>query len=95
MFTEISSELEGFNLYLTNDTDFTGMQPTYNSTGTPYDNGIYIVNFTAMGGAMLARYIYIALDDPGSLSLCEVRVFGGKFYVIKCVHIVYLSYIHI
>ncbi|XP_060588341.1 multiple epidermal growth factor-like domains protein 6 [Ruditapes philippinarum] len=70
---DTSAELEGFLLYLSNSTNITGLDPMYNNTDVPYDNGVFNVSF---GNGVTAQFIYITLEDVRTLSLCEVRVFG-------------------
>ncbi|XP_045206721.2 multiple epidermal growth factor-like domains protein 10 [Mercenaria mercenaria] len=70
---ETSAELEGFSLYLSNSTNITDIAPSYNSTDVPYGDGVFNISF---GESVMARFIYITLEDLRILSLCEVRVFG-------------------
>ena len=66
--------LSGFLLYLSNSTDFTENAAEYTQTGN-YGDGIFTITLDGV----LARYVYITLPNPGQLSICEFRVFGGKY----------------
>ena len=75
-FSADSSVLAGFMLYLSNETmdNFTGHVPVYTQTGD-YGNGVFNVTL----GTVLTRYICVNLPSAtAGLSICELRVFGGK-----------------
>ena len=79
-FSDTPEQYENFNLYLSNDTlnvtELESMSPAYNSTGESDGTGVYNITFDP---GHVAQYLYITLSTPGvSLTLCEVRVFGGK-----------------
>ena len=71
--TDITDQLANFQLYLSNSTNITESSPDYEQSGD-YGDGIF--NITMDGS--LARYIHVSLRNPGVLSICELRIFGGK-----------------
>lgn len=64
-------------MYLSNSTNITDMAPVYNNSGVPYDDGVFNISFNE---SVMAQYVHISYGTGRTLSLCEVRVFGGKIY---------------